>query len=302
MKRATLGFVTIVAILSATAGADIFDDGGTHNVTSDVGSVYIYDGSSGPTSVNFQTGSSASEVWAYNHSQVNVNDGLISGSVNNQDQSTMTMNGGKIASWTYLFGDSQFTLNNGTIEGWVYASSGTSQFNMYGGTITGAVMTPGANSTTNLHGGTIGEHLYAYNRVHLDGTSVLGNLYAYDGSMVSIHSGSFGEETYHGIYANEGSQIDIYGGNMANRLGVMNGGRVDIYGSNFNKPFGALTSSGTLTGTLSNGDLISVNYGLYGDTATLVLHEHSVVPLPGAVLLGSLGLGIAGWRLRRKES
>lgn len=69
---------------------------------------------------------------------------------------------------------------------------------------------------------------------------------------------------------------------------------ITTYGSDFNYPLGEITASfGRLTRILVNGDLIDNDFYIY-DNATIV-----PVPLLSAVILGSIGLGFAGRKLRK---
>ncbi len=54
-----------------------------------------------------------------------------------------------------------------------------------------------------------------------------------------------------------------------------------------------------LTGTLHKGDSLSTWFVRRTNTATINLVETEIVPLPGAVLLGMIGLSIAGVKLRK---
>ena len=130
---------------------------------------------------------------------------------------------------------------------------------------------------------------------------------------MTIGGGSIGG--WFGPYDN--SQVTIYGGHRIEWLDVSS--QVRIVGSDFGvyrydenyanpvlvfSGYGDLTSSFfdpfdpfrySLRGTLANGDLLEVSaISAYADG------QISLVPLPGAVLLGAIGLSVAGWRLRRQ--
>ncbi len=53
----------------------------------------------------------------------------------------------------------------------------------------------------------------------------------------------------------------------------------------------------TLTGTLASGDLINNQFRI-GENATIKLVS---IPVPSAVILGSLGLTFSGWLLHKRR-
>jgi hypothetical protein len=81
-----------------------------------------------------------------------------------------------------------------------------------------------------------------------------------------------------------------YGVDPTEQLGI-------VFNLKDNKTYGDVLAS------LSSGDLriglhvISIGSNEQSDSFV----NDGVVPLPGAVLLGSMGLGVAGWRLRGRK-
>jgi len=91
------------------------------------------------------------------------------------------------------------------------------------------------------------------------------------------------------------SFINIYGGSILTGLYPFVDGRINIYGANFNYPYGPITDiSGTLTGTLFSGE--SVNWYFERLDASSIY----LIPAPGALVLGSLGVGLVGWLRKRR--
>ena len=71
--------------------------------------------------------------------------------------------------------------------------------------------------------------------------------------------------------------------------------RINIYGAGFNYPYGPIMDiSGTLTGTLSSGE--SINWYFEREDASSIY----LIPAPGALVLGSLGVGLLSWLRRRR--
>ena len=161
------------------------------------------------------------------------------------------------------------------------------------------------DSIVNILGGSIGDFLLAYNssQVDISGGSI-DSMYTYGSSQVDISGGSIGS-----MYTYDSSQVDISGGSIGSEL-ISDGSSIfTIHGWDFavdGVPFGygELTSllggdhwdepSRYLTGTLASGELI--------DNAFYIGHDGKIVliPAPGAVVLGSIGVGLVGWLRRRR--
>ncbi|MFC1636213.1 hypothetical protein ACFL5Z_15390 [Planctomycetota bacterium] len=143
------------------------------------------------------------------------------------------------------------------------------------------------NSRANVSDGYIKWDLYAYDnsQVTFSGGTIDAGLYGFQNSHISFSGGSIND-----LRSYDNSQIDFTGGVIVTDLRAgwydfgPHTGVVTIYGSGFNYPFGEIAvSSGRLTGTLANGDLIDNDFYIY-DNASIVL-----VPVPSAVLLGTTG-------------
>ena len=156
-----------------------------------------------------------------------------------------------------------------------------------------------------LDGGSIGWlNAYENGRINISGGSI-GVLQANYYSQVDISGGSIGQS----LYAQHRGQVDISGGSIGAELFAEDWAILTVHGSDFavdGAPFGygELTSIlgghvwlepyRHLTGTLASGE--PINNGFYiGHNAKIAL-----VPAPGALVLGSIGLGFIGWLRRRR--
>lgn len=120
---------------------------------------------------------------------------------------------------------------------------------------------------------------------------------------VNIYSGSIDGS----LKAMDG-QANIYGGFIGVSKGLnlyvyLDGtSEFNIYGKGFNYPYGPIPeiagwNQGTLTGTLHMSEEISWIFR-YPDTASIILHEMEVIPVPASCILAGLGIGLVTW-LRR---
>lgn len=167
------------------------------------------------------------------------------------------------------------------------------------------------NSRVMVSGGSIADSLVAsWNSYVTFSDGSIGNqLYAFDSSQVTVSGGTIGDtiNSYGGLITISGGSIGtdlIAGLNGADR------GVVIIKGFNFavdGTPVGygelhsvlggvwAMEPDRRLTGTLLNGDQIDNNF--YVNEGSRII----LTPVPGAFILGSIGIALAGMKLRRRR-
>jgi hypothetical protein len=193
---------------------------------------------------------------------------------------TVNLRSGGSADWVDVRTDSYLNMLAGSaVNDNVLAFFG-GFVNMYGGAV-GGYLSSVHGSLVNMYGGSVGG---------LDVTNAFASMYG--GSTTSL-----------GAYNH--SHLNIYGGSIMGGYLHSDDSAITIYGDGFNYGFGAIPDrSGTLTGTLQSGHQISLTFDLdpVGPFAssTIVLVQTEIVPVPGAVLLGMIGLSIAGVKLRKR--
>jgi hypothetical protein len=90
--------------------------------------------------------------------------------------------------------------------------------------------------------------------------------------------------------------VNVFGGTLSGDILALASGIITISGSGFNFPFGDLVPlSGTLTGVLSDGTPLNVNFGR-ASTATITLIPE---PTTGLFVVGGL-VGMAASSRRRR--
>ena len=97
-----------------------------------------------------------------------------------------------------------------------------------------------------------------------DGDLLL-NVGAYDVAMVDVFGGSFPD----GLFAHDNGQIHISGGELEKSILAFETSEITVSGSGFNYPLGPIAAlSGTLTGLLSDGTPIDIDFG-HATTASI---------------------------------
>jgi len=279
-RRSVIVLVTAIflflAIGSQNVEADIyFSNGGTNTVDYPMyDHLYVLDSHLGvPTTVNLVTGGHIEEksMYAYDNSQVSISGGSIGKDLTAAGSSQVDMFSGSIGRDLWAYHNSCIRIFSGSIGNGVLLP-GSGQIDIYGGSIGGPLQ--GGYGQVNIYGGSIGNSAAATGSMQLN---------------------IFGGLIMGGLAAQNTGQVSISGGSISGNLWAYNNSQITITGSGFNYPYGIVTGSGLLTGVLANGDFMNTYFNTYND-ARIVL-----VPVPGAVLLGLLGLSVAGWKLRKRK-
>ena len=287
MKRQSiLAFVTasafgMLCLDAERASADLtFDDGGTHTVNWTVDDQVVVRNSplSQPTTLDLVTGGGLKDyLYVYDSSQVDMSGGAIGNNLYAYQNSLVSISGGTIGisvgGFLVAYDSSQVDMSGGEIGSYLYAHQ-SSQVSISGGTIDGPLAVSDSSQADISGGSMVCLFASQSSQVSISGGTISGYLSVYDSSQVDMSGGSLND-----LYAHDSSQIIIEG-------------------SGFNYPYGTLTGSGFLTGVLANGDLMSASF-YTSDNGRIVL---TPVPVPGAALLGAIGLSFAGWRLRRRTT
>ena len=158
------------------------------------------------------------------------------------------------------------------------------------------------NSIVNVHGGQIYDDLNVYDSsvANMYGGDIWDGMYVSGSGHVNIYGGSI----FEGPRAYDSGVIHVYGGAL-DMITAYNASVANIYGANFiidGVPvgYGAITpDTGFLSGTLHMGNSLGIDFARGMGAGTINLIQTEIVPVPGAVLLGMLGLGVAGLKLRK---
>jgi hypothetical protein len=312
MKSIIVGVGLLCLLLGQRAKADLYyyDDGGVHihNLSDMTDTIYVDKSPPPPpafTTVIFS--GRGDTLKAFNNSQVTMNGALL-GLLSAYDNSQVTMNAGHAEGISAL-DNSQVTMNDGVTVN--MAAGGNSQVTINGGHNIGPLgFVADENSRVTITGGYIDQRFYAgdNSQAMMTGGYLRHGLGAGGNSEVMVSGGHI----VMGLWAGGDSRVTISGGDIDwPGLDVSGSSQVAVVGSDFVvwdqhhtsimfSGYGTLTSpydDCLLWGTLASGELLAgLELGISGDAQVSLVP----VPVPGAALLGTLGLSFAGWRLRRR--
>ncbi len=224
-------------------------------------------------------------------------------------ETTVNLNpGGKMNSYMNAYEDSWINIAGGEIVGDMSAT-GHVHVSVSDGSI-GNNLWAVTDEQINVTGGSIGNELRVWGNttyLNIQGGTI-GHLYADNSSQVDIYGGSI--QDY--LLIETSAQAQLLGGSVDGDFRLHWGGILTIRGWGFAVDgvpvdYGELTSilgdywydetARHLTGTLAGGESIGNDFYI-GHDAKIIL---SPVPVPSAVLLGCIGLSFAGWKLQRRK-
>lgn len=275
----------VCSLTSLLFGADtIYDDGGTYNISTMVwDGIVIYDSPDGlPTTVNLLTGNMQQQTGGrvqhgmdvYDFSEINILGGWVSDSVNGHDNSYVEMSDGLVGAWFDAYDQSKLVLSGGTVANWVRAYN-NSIVEIKGGRNNGFYIADlGVGFVT---GGIFDNEIWSIDdgRVYISGGEIRKGLEVGGNSISYITGGNF----------------DVTSAGSKNLKAYQNG-TIYISGTDFNYSYGEIIDrSGTLTGTLANGNSLDEFFSIY-DNGRIIL-----VPEPCTLVL----LGVGGLALRGKQ-
>ena len=252
----------------------ILNDGKVHNIASRFYDAIIVDYLTPGvyTTVNILEGAVdplSRGIRAYSDSNVNMSGGSV-GHLYARETSRAVVSGGTIDENFWAMDGAEAILLGGNVGGTFGATTG-SHATMSGGQV-----------GTSIDSSILSIHEYSY--VTMSGGKVIGDLRVGQGGRLNWSGGTIGTDLY---VFDDDSVLTIYGSQFA-----INGRPVD---------FGTISgfAFGDLSGLLANGDLIANVFSIDPGASIVLAPSAQVVPLPGAALLGTVGLGYSGIRLRR---
>ena len=238
-KFSILVFVVVLYIAASNATAttiDYFDDGQVHVINYHITQhAIISDNSNGNLTTVFL-----------------VADGSIGEDLLSYGDSIFIQSGGGIGRDIKIYNNSNISISDGAI-GRDFLIYNSSRIKISGGIIYRSV----ASSNTSY--------------LKITGGSKLRSISGYNESQTILTGGSTAEN----IITNDYSYALLSGGFVDGILNPKHNSQITVYGSDFNYPLGYIADvSGTLTGTLANGDMINIVFIREGNGAILLANPN----------------------------
>jgi hypothetical protein len=188
----------------------------------------------------------------------------------------VTVSGGEIGGNLGSFGNSQVSISGGTV-GWFLTAYDNGQVSVSGGSIVGDLLAAERGQAT------------------VSGGLIEGDLKARDNSLITFSGGMIGDRIFAGSDSfYHRSLITFDGTNFAiNGESVGYGAFASSYAIIGPDPWGNSCLTGSVTGILSNGDMLNNDFYIYHDS------DITFVPEPATIILFTLG-GLALLRKKRK--
>lgn len=272
--------MTIIAITAAIFVFDspLFADvmwlwgGGTYNINTEItASILVDEYRPGDgTTVNLLKGGKIPIITMCEDSLLNVVDGEVTQRIAPAHRSQVNISGGIIG-------------ENPSFPS--ILAEDYSQTHISGGILNGGLNTIDY-SQIYLSGGWVGQNIWTSNdsHVYISGGTINGPIYTFHNSIVDISGGNFGDL----FYLDNSSTIIINGSNFAVDGVPFSGEILSITGDPWEE------SLRNLTGILASGELLDTDFWIISSDAKIIL-----TPVPGTIILGLIGLGIGGWKLRK---
>jgi hypothetical protein len=258
--KCTITVMALLGLLCQWSKAELYNDGGVHDVLSGSHDAIVIDCPPPPapsfTTLNY--GGTATTMWlgAFSDSRITMNGGTIEDSLVAQDNSRVVVNDGTFdMASLYAYDHSQVTINGGLIDGYLMAHD-NSQVTMHGGLVLtdlraydnsqvaldgGAaedLLAYGDSRVTITDHGGVGDDLFFFDNSRGTFSGGAWDLATYDNSRLTIDGGrafdavfcgnsqvtiNSGEITYGGMTVSENSKVTVYGGSISDLYACGNG-------------------------------------------------------------------------------
>ena len=251
-------FGILILMSPLDAMAVVFNDGGVHYVHDYIGAVEVYDAPGGiPTTVNFISGGSTSDLLVSGNSVVSLSNGSYVTYVQSLNNSSVNVYGGGHEN-AEAEDNSSWTITGGGFDSLSFRDN--SRLTVDGGGVSNLSISSGATATV---------------------VDIIGCLALFNSGTSRIYSGQIDTLVAGGV-------TDIYGVRGYGPFEFYVSGDVSFYGTGFNVPFGTYTQASGLSdliGILSDGSSLDIALpSSWGAGATITLIDSRGWTVPSSVI------------------